>query len=465
MTTDRDAAAGLLFKNATVCTLDARRRIIDGGAVAVRRDRIVAVGTTADLVRQFPGMPSFDATGKAVLPGFINSHTHTVLLVLRGTVEDMEGDAIFGYMTPISFAMTPDERVALARLGCLEAIRSGTTTVVDPFRHVAGYAQGMVDTGLRLYLSESGADALTLKIRKGIYEYDRAFGEEFLERIVTLIEGFHGKAGGRVQCQIAAHAPDTCSPWMLHRLRDLAEKHGLGRTVHLAQSRKEVAQVRAMSGKTPAEYLRDNDWLGPDVVGAHWTFCTDDDIDLLARHGVHMAHCPANSSRRGPHQAPIGRILDAGVNVALGTDNMTEDMFQALKIGIIIHRGGHGGGVSPTPREMLDGATVNGAKALGREADLGSIEAGKKADLVVLDLNRAHLRPIIDLVSSLVHYGHPGAVDAVMVDGTFVMRDGRVLSMDEDAVMGAAQEATVAAWRRLSEISPDIRVPEGLSSA
>jgi 5-methylthioadenosine/S-adenosylhomocysteine deaminase len=465
MTTDEDTAAGLLFKNATVCTLDGSRRIIDGGAVAVRGDRIIAVGGTEDLARQFPDMPSVDASGKAVLPGFINSHTHTVLLVLRGTVEDMDGDAIFGYMTPISFAMTPEERTALARLGCLEAIRSGTTTVVDPFRHVTGYAQGMADTGVRLYLSENGADALTLKIRKGIYEYDRAFGEEFLERTVALIEGFHGKNNGRVQCQIAAHAPDTCSPWMLGRLRDLAEKHGLTRTVHLAQSRKEVEQVRAMSGKTPAEYLRDNDWLGPDVVGAHWTFCTDDDIDLLARHGVHMAHCPANSSRRGPHVVRIGRILDAGVNVALGTDNMTEDMFQALKIGSIIHRGGHGGGVSPTPQEMLDGATVNGARALGREDDLGSIEAGKKADLAILDLDSAHLRPIINLTSSLVHYGHPGAVDSVMVDGAFVMRDGRILTMDEGETIEAAQEATVAAWRRLHETSPDIRIPDGLLSA
>ena len=110
---------------------------------------------------------------------------------------------------------------------------------------------------------------------------------------------------------------------MLRQLRDLAEKHGLTRTVHLAQSRKEV--VRAMSRKTPAEYLRDNDWLGPDVVGAHWTFCTDDDIELLTQYGVHMAHCPANSSRRGPHTVGIGRILDAGVNVALGTDNMNSE--------------------------------------------------------------------------------------------------------------------------------------------
>ncbi|MBT5296988.1 MAG: amidohydrolase family protein [Rhodospirillaceae bacterium] len=464
---DGDDANNLLITGATVLTGNDNREIIEGGAVAISGDRIVAVGTSDDLRRQFPDMETLDATGKAVMPGFMNSHTHAVLLVLRGTVEDMSGDAIFGYMTPISFAMTDDERRALARLGCLEAIRSGTTTLVEPFRFITGYAQGMVETGMRLWLSENGADALTLKIRHGIYEYDRAFGQEFLDRITAMVEQFHNTEDGRVQCQMAAHAPDVCSPWMLGQLNELAQKYDLTRTVHLAQSPGEVKQVRAAYDRTPAEYLLDNDWLGPDVVAAHWTYCTDADIDLLAEHGVHMAHCPANSSRRGPHKVRVGRIQDAGVNIVLGTDNMTEDMFQALKIGSIIHRGGlggqhEGGGVDPTPQMTFDAATRNGAKALGAEADLGSLEAGKKADLTILDLNQAHLRPIINLVSSIVHYANPSAVQSVMIDGRFVMRDGKVLTMDEDAVIAEAQEATVAAWHRLAETSGDIEIPPGL---
>jgi len=461
---DRIGEDRLLITGATVLTHNDNRKIIDDGAVAIEGDRIIAVGPSDDLRQRFPDMETLDASGKAVMPGFINSHTHTVLMVLRGTVEDMTGDAIFGYMTPISFAMTDSERRALARLGCLEAIHSGTTTLVEPFRFITGYAQGMVETGMRLWLSENGADALTLKIRHGIYEYDRAFGEKFLERITAMVEQFHNTENGRVQCQMAAHATDVCSPWMLEQLNDLACKHYLTRTVHLAQSPGEVTQVRAAYDRTPAEYLLDNDWLGTDVVAAHWTYCTDADIDLLAEHGVHMAHCPANSSRRGPHQVRIGRIQDAGVNIVLGTDNMTEDMFQALKIGSIIHRGRHGGrneggGVNPLPQATLDTATRNGARALGAEADLGSLEAGKKADLMILDLNQAHLRPIINLVSSIVHYGNPGSVESVMVDGIFVMRDRKVLTMDEDAVIAEAQEATGAAWRRLNETSGDIELP------
>ena len=457
----------VLITGATVVTLDDTLGTLEDCAVAVRGGRIAAVGPSDELAREHAGLEVVDGHGKAVLPGFINSHTHTVLLVLRGTVEDMAGDAIFGYMTPISFAMTSDERAAVARLGCLEGILSGSTTMVEPFRHVAGYARAMVDTGLRLYLSENAADALTLKIRHGVYEYSQAFGHEFLDRTVDLIERFHGAEEGRVHCQISAHAPDVCSPWMLDQLNRLKVRYGLTRTVHLSQSPKEMKQVRDAYARTSAQYLDDNDWLGPDVVGAHWTYCTAPDIDLLAERGVHMAHCPANSSRRGPHRVLAGRILDAGVNIAFGTDNMTEDMFEAMKIGSIIHRGGaggvnEGGGVEPSPEHALRAATLHGAKALGREGDLGTLTPGKLADLVILDLDQAHLRPIINLVSSLVHYGHPGCVDSVMVEGRFLMRDGEVTCMNVRDTLDAAQEATVAAWHRLHETSGDIEFPFSL---
>jgi 5-methylthioadenosine/S-adenosylhomocysteine deaminase len=456
------ARTDLIITGATLLTLDDALGTVEDGAIAVVGGRIAAVGPNAAVARDHPDLEVVDGRGKAVLPGLVNSHTHCVLLVLRGTVEDMSGDAIFGYMTPISFAMTPAERRALARLGCLEAIRSGTTTLVEPFRHVAGYARGMVESGLRLYLSESAADALTLKIRHGIYEYDPAFGQTFLDRTVDLLEEFHGAEDGRVQCQISAHAPDVCSPWMLDQLNQLAAKYGLTRTVHLSQSPKEVKQLRDAYDRTSTEYLDEHGWLAPDVTAAHWTYCTKGDIALLAERGVHMAHCPANSSRRGPHKALAADIIDAGINIAFGTDNMTEDMFQAMKIGSIVHRGARGGGVNPPPLHAFQAATVNGAKALGRDGDLGTLTPGKRADLTVLDLNQAALRPVINLVSNIVHYGHPGAVSSVMVDGRFLMRDGQVLTMNEFDVIGEAQEATVAAWHRLHEQSPDIEMPPSL---
>lgn len=455
----------LLITDALVVTADAQRRILDRAAVAVRGDRILAVGPAADLERAHPGLPKMSARGLAVFPGFINAHTHTALTVLRGTVENGDGNIIYGYMSPVSYAMTGEERAVMVTLGCLEAIRSGCTTLVDPFRHVPTYGKAMAATGLRLWLSENCADINTLRIRHGDYTVDRAFGQVFLDRTEEIIETLHGSADGRVQCQIAAHAPDNCSPWMLERLLELAHRHRLTRTIHLAQSPEEVRAVRAAYDLTPAEYLDREGWLGPDLVGAHWTFCTGRDIELLGSRGVQMAHCPANSSRRGPHRVLIGLIQDAGVNIVLGTDNMTEDIFHALKIGLILHRGGRGrtveGGVEPQPPALLDCITRNAARSVGAEAEIGSIEPGKKADLTFIDLNVASMRPLIDPVSSLVHYGHPGLVHSVMVDGTFLLRDRKILCLDEPALLQEAQHVTRRVWERMIAENPDIPPPPG----
>ncbi|MGE0715126.1 MAG: amidohydrolase family protein [Alphaproteobacteria bacterium] len=451
----------VLLTDAMVVTCDDARRVLRDAAVAIRGDRIAAVGPTAELAPANPDLERLSLKGKAILPGLINGHTHTVLTVLRGSVEDLGGDAVYGYMSPISFAMTPEERGIMSLVGCLEAIRSGTTTLVENFRFVSGFAKAMASSGLRLWLAENCADALLLEIRHGRYVYDRAFGEAFLGRATELIEAMHGSHGGRVQCQVAAHATDNCSPWMLAELNGLAARHGLTRTVHLAQSRGEVEQVKRAHGLTPAGYLDAHGWAAPDVTGTHWTFCTPEDVSLLAARGVAMAHCPANSSRKGPHRAPVNLIRDAGVTIAFGTDNMTEDLFQTLHIGSLVHRGAYGGGVSPDPQTILDGVTRDGAKALGRQADLGTVEAGKKADLTVLDLDQPAMRPIVSLVSNIVHYGHPGLVRHVIVGGEWVMRDGRITTLDEAALLEEGQKVADRVWTKLMAESPDIPPPRG----
>jgi len=456
----------LLITDALVITCDPERRILDHGAVALRGNKIVGVGPTAELEAQHPALERLPGCGLAVLPGFINAHTHTALTVLRGSIEDFDGDVIYGYMSPVSYTMTAEERVVMVTLGCLEAIRSGCTTLVDPFRHVPTYGKQMAATGLRLWLAENCADINTLRIRLGDYTEDRAFGQAVLDRAVEMVETLHDTHGGRVRCQVAAHAPDNCSPWMLRQLQDLARRYDLTRTAHLAQSQQEVRVVHeARGGLTPAEYLDREDFLAPDLVGAHWTFCTPSDIELLAARGVQMVHCPANSSRRGPHRVLIGRIQDAGVNIALGTDNMTEDIFHALKIGLILGRGARGRereyGVNPHPQALLDGITRNAARSVGAQDEIGSIESGKKADLTLIDLDVPALRPLINPVSTLVHYGHPGVVHSVIVDGTFLMRDRKVLALDERALLREAQQVTRRVWTRMLANNPDIPPPPG----
>ena len=455
----------MLITDITAITCNDQRAVLPHQAILVQAGRIAALGPTAALEAAHPDGERVDGRGLAVLPGLINAHTHTVLTALRGTVEDWGGEAIYRYMSPISYAMTGEERAVMAVLGCVEAIRSGTTALVDPFRHVLSYGSAMAATGMRLWLSESCADVDTRRIRHGDYSIDPAFGAAFMDRATALIEGLHGSHGDRVRCQVAAHAPDNCSPAMLRQLRDLAGKHGLTRTVHMAQSPGEVAAVQAAHGLTPAGYLDREGFLGPDLVGAHWTFCTRDDIALLAERGVRMAHCPASISRRGMHKALLGPIRDAGVRVVFGTDNMSEDMFQAMAFGSILHRTGRGreveGGVDPSPAQVLDMVTREAAASVRADGEIGSIEVGKKADLTFLTLNAPAMRPAIRVVSNIVHYGHPGVVQSVMVDGVFLMRDGVVLSVDEDAVLREAQAVTRRVWARMEAENPDIARAEG----
>ena len=455
----------LLVTDATIVTCNAERLIIGRGSIAIAGNRIAGIGEIADLDRAYPGFERMSGRGLAVLPGFINAHTHTVLTSLRGTVEDWDGEVVYRYMSPISYTMSDHERAVMAALGCLEAIRSGTTTLVDPFRHVGTYAAAMADTGLRLWLSESCADIDTRKIRFGDYAVDEAFGQTFLARTEALIQQWHGARNGRVNCQIAAHAPDNCSPAMLAKLRDLAARHKLTRTCHLAQGVNEIAAVKTLYGLTPAEYLDREGFLGPDLTCAHWTFCTPSDVALLAERKVRMAHTPASSSRRGLHQAPIGLIRDAGVEIVLGTDNMSEDMFQTMAIGLLAHRTGRGrekeNGVSPTPQDVIDMITANAARSVGAADEIGVIQVGMKADLTILDLNTPAMRPIIRLLSNIAHYGHPGIVHSVIVDGEFVMRDRRVLTVDEPALLEEAQSVTQRVWERMIAANPDIAPPAG----
>ena len=451
-----------LITNATVVTGDREGMVIHDGAVAVRDDRIAAVDTTAVLGYENPDLPVLDATGKAVLPGLINAHTHPVLTVMRGVLEDLTGvpTGPYVYNVPLSYLMTDDERSVMAALGCIEAIRSGTTALLDTTRYVHTYAQAMADTGLRLFLSEGCFDADPDKLREGVYEENRAWGESLLERATRLIDGFHGATSGRVEVQVAAHATDNCSPWMLSQLLALGEKQGLRRTLHFSQSPSEVEVVQQLREMTPGEYLRQNGWIGPELQSAHWTAAVQSDIEMMAEAGAHMAQCPPVLRRGMQGGADMNAIFDAGVNVSLGTDAMVEDMFRAMRWGMLAYRGKRGpGSVHPLPAEMLEMATRKAARGLGREDDLGSLERGKKADLIIVDIERPHLAPVTNLVTALVHYGQASDVESVMVDGEWVMRDRVIASVNEEETIRNAREATRSAWRRFGKQYPQIPLP------
>lgn len=448
---------GYLFKNARYISQEHGLPEVRAGHIAIQDDQIVAI--MPDLEgSDFERFEPVDCVDKLVSPGLINAHTHAVLLALRGTVEDIEGNLVYQYMVPASYLLEPEERAAIARLACAEAIRSGTTTLVDPLRHVADYAPAMVETGLRLWLAESCADAVTTEVGRGTYRFDRAFGETFLTRTRDLIARFHGTENDRVRVIAAAHGPDNCSPWMLKEVTALARQHGLRRTIHLSQIISEKVQVEKLRGCTSTEYLDRNGFLGDDLLAVHWTFCTESDVATLADRGTWLGHSPASMSAKGPHPLPMRAILDAGVKIVLGTDNMTEDMFQSMKMALTLHRGAYGRAVSPNPAQVFNYATVNAAQALDHSG-IGQIATGKKADLAFFDLMHPTMVPRLSAISNIVHYGQPGIVTDTMVDGRFLMRDRQLTTIDERNAVVEAQAAIDAMWHRFGSEDRGVPLP------
>lgn len=446
-----------LLKDARYITHSDGMPLVVAGHIAIEGNKIVALPQTLNGT-DFDGFEPVECAEKLVSPGLINAHTHAVLLALRGTVEDIEGNLVYQYMVPASYLLKPDERAAIARLACAEAIQSGTTTLVDPLRHVADYAPAMIETGLRLWLAESCADAVTTEVGRGVYRFDRDFGETFLSRTRDLIERFHGSEDDRVRVMMAAHGPDNCSPWMLDEVTALARKHGLRRTIHLSQIISEKQQVEKLHGCTSTEYLDQNGFLGDDLIAVHWTFCNESDVQTLAERGTWLAHSPASMSAKGPHPLPMRAILDAGVKIVLGTDNMTEDMFQSMKMALTLHRGAYTRSVHPTPLQVFNYATVNAAKALDHPG-IGQITVGMKADLAFFDLMAPAMVPRLSAVSNLVHYGHPGIVTDTMVDGRFLMRDRVLTMMDDRSVASDAQAAVDAMWDRFGSEDRGVPLP------
>jgi len=452
-----DTAGRYLLKNALHVAHEGRNPVLRTGAIAIEKGRIVAILENLSGT-DFDAFEPIDMTERLISPGFINSHTHAVLLALRGTVEDIEGNLVYQYMVPASYLLEPEERAAIARLACAEAIRCGTTTMVDPLRHVADYAPAMISTGMRLWLAESCADAVTTEVGTGTYRFDRAFGETFLTRTRDLIERFHGTEDDRVRVIMAAHAPDNCSPWMLGQVTELARKHGLRRTIHLSQIISEKEQVEALHGCTSTEYLAQNDFLGEDLLAVHWTFCNESDVATLAQTGTRLIHSPASMSAKGPHPLPMKAILDAGISIALGNDNMTGDMFQSMKAALMLHRGAYQRSVTPSPADIFNYATLNGAEALDHDG-IGSIAVGKCADLAVIDLQTPVMAPRLSAISNLVHYGHPGIVTDTMVAGCFVMRNRVLTMMNEADAVAEGQAATDAMWTRFAASGATVPMP------
>jgi 5-methylthioadenosine/S-adenosylhomocysteine deaminase len=420
--------------------MDSKRRVFERGSVAIDGDKIVAVGKSvkekADIV--------IDAKGKVVLPGLINAHTHLAMVLLRGVADDME---LMSWLEtkiwPIEKNLRAEDCYVGALLGCLEMIKSGTTCFADQYFFMENVARAVEEAGIRASLSY------------GIIEFDDPKRRESeLRTGEKLVKECEGAAKGRITTMFGPHAAYTCSSECLIKVKELAKKYKVGIHTHISETQAEVKQITKKYGRRPVEYLDAIGFLGPEVLAAHCVWVTEHEIKILKERGVKPVHNPISNMKTASGVAPVQEMLDAGIPVALGTDgaasNNALDMMNEMKFAALLNKVHRLDPVIVSAAATLEMATINGARALGLDKKIGSLEEGKKADIIIVDFDKPHLAPLHNVVSHLVYSAVGGDVDTTIVDGKILMQGREVLTLDEDKVLERAQKTSedlLARWR------------------
>jgi 5-methylthioadenosine/S-adenosylhomocysteine deaminase len=436
-------AYDLVLRGATLVTGDA---VVRDGWLAVQDDRIAALGGTADPVP--PAARTLELAGHVVTPGFVNVHTHSALTMVRGVAADLGFAPSYTKGIPNALDLAPEEAAVLARLGAVEALCFGSTLIGEHFVHLDACLPELVKLGLRVHASLRLHDVDFRAVAAGNWRFDPAIGEGLLDRNVAAYAAWHGKENGRVAVQFAAHAADTCSEPYLARIAAEAHRRDAIVNTHLGQSKVELERVRARTDKTPAQVFADAGLLDARLLCGHCIYVDGAEIARLARAGAHVVHIPKCNAASG-RLAPNPALARAGLNLALATDTQHGDMVELTRWALATARIQTGAvDAEWQPEHVFAMATINGARALGLEADLGTLAPGKKADLVVFDFRRPHLVPAVDPVGNLVHVAQGRDIVKVFVDGRCVVDDGRPTLVDLDVVLDDARRVLDRLWRR-----------------
>lgn len=438
----------LLVRNVLVATFDEAGRFIDDGAIAISGSRIVATGPDDALNVQFAAREVIDGRHFLAMPGMINTHSHTPLIVTRGLIEDMSFAPIYTRSVPQGHLLSEEETLVLARLGMYELLRSGCTTVVDFYRRPQSLARAADEVGLRAVITgrihDIDLDALTEK--RMVHRHE--FGDATIQETVDLIAAWNGRADGRIRCEFGIHGTDTCTPELLRRAGQLAHAHGGNVHIHLAHARPEIAYVQGRDGMTPTRLLEEVGLLDDRLIAAHCVFLEEDDRRRLGQAGVTVAHAPHQNAPAG-NSAPIRELAEAGARITLCTDTRSGDMFEAMRMAVASWRM-RSGGYEPKARTVLSWAVDGAATSLGRGKELGQIASGFKADLILLDRRHPNLAPIIDGFGILAYSAKGTNVDTAIVDGCVRLRGGRPVGFDGDEIVSAAQQVSAELWQRLA---------------
>ncbi|PYV88436.1 MAG: amidohydrolase [Acidobacteria bacterium] len=428
--------ADLIIAGGMVVSMDAKRSIQDDAAIAIEGDTIVAIGTREQIAAHYQSAQTLDATGKLILPGFINGHTHVPMTLFRGLHDDVTlNDWLYKYIFPAEAKNVNEDFVRWGtRLAAAEQIRSGVTTFADMYYFEDAVAEETKAAGMRGVLGETWID-FPAPDNKSEAEM-LAYTEKFLRK---------WQGDPLIHAAPAPHSIYTCSQKTLQDSAALARKYKAPILIHVAEMKKEWDDSRTKNGMSPVQYLDKLGVLGPEVVAAHCIFVDEADRKTLAARGVGCVHNPSSNMMIASGVSPVPEMLAAGVAVGLGTDgpagsNNDLDVMEEIDLAAKLAKVTKNNPLALNARAVVEMATVQGARALHLESEIGSLEAGKKADIVVIDLNAPNAVPVYDIYSQIAYSLKASDVNTVVIGGRVVMRERKLLTVDEQAAVAKARE-------------------------
>jgi len=416
-------SADLLITNGTVITMDCKDSVIENGAVAVKGEDIAAIGKEADL-SACKASKIIDARGGIIMPGLINTHTHASMTIFRGLADDLPLMTwLNNHIFPAEAGLTPEKVRDGALLACAEMILSGTTCFCDMYLFEDHVAQAAKEAGMRAVVGEVLYDFDSPNY--GVLEKGFAYSEMLIEKY---------RNDPLINIAVEPHSPYLCAPELLERASLLAQKNDLQLVIHVSETKSEVSQIKKKYGLTPVGFLAGLGVLSPNMLACHCVHLTEDDIALLKKHDVKVSHNPESNMKLASGIAPMPELLKKGVCIGIGTDgcasnnnlDIFHEMSMAAKLGKIHARDP----AAMNAGSVLRMATIDGARALGLSGITGSLEPGKKADIIILDTKKPHLTPMYNPASHLVYAARGSDVLTSVINGRLVMEERKIFSLN-----------------------------------
>lgn len=413
----------ILIKNVGLIPMDGKEEWIENTNIYIKEDKIFHIG---EIREDIEVEREINGKNRIAMPGLVNSHTHIGMSLLRNFADDMPlHDWLTKKIWPIEANLQAEDVYWGSLLSMVEMIESGTTAFCDMYFFMDEVGKALEESGMRGVLT------------RGLIE-EEGGSQDKLDETRELFNTWHGRAEGRIKVMVAPHAPYTCSPDFLKRSLELAKDLDTGIHIHLSETKKELEDSLKEHGKTPVQHVNDLGLLDIHTIGAHCVHVNDEDIEIMKEKGLFPVNNPSSNLKLASGFAPIDAMLKAGIPVALGTDgsssNNNLNMFEEMHLASIINKAVTGDAVSVPAIKALEMATINGAKALDWEDQIGSIEKGKKADLILIDTDKAHLYPHHDQISAIAYSTQGSDVDTVIVDGRILMENRQIKTLDVEKI-------------------------------